>query len=346
MSNIEWWGHRLGRRKFLVGAAAISGGAGLVSCSKSFSQVPTSQNKKHHVIALVLGVQKESFYITMQKGAQAMANQLGVSLVTDAPAQFDPALQTVIVEAMIAKRVDAILIAACDKDALIKPLKRAYDAGIKIISVDTYIGNGDYAHGPVTFPLSYIGSDNVEGGRIAGTALIKAIGGQGKVYIQNVKPGLSTVIQREQGFQNAIEATRGAVKLVKVDYNNDSSALATEQTATVLRHVKDLSGIFGVNMPSALGAAQAVKNMKQEGIIQVVAMDAPDYAVVDLRNGVVDIAVAQLPAEMGRIGVEYAVKALSGETSSLKKRVITGYFIINRDNVDTPEAQAVIYESK
>ncbi len=346
MDNIEWWRHRLRRRKFLVGAAAISSGAGLISCNNPFSQNPTSQNKKHYVIALVLGVQKESFYITMQKGAQAKANELGVSLVTAAPAQFDPTLQTVIVEAMIARRVDAILIAACDKDAMIEPLKHAYDAGIKIISLDTYIGNGDYTHGPVTFPLSYIGSDNVEGGRIAGTALIKAIGGQGKVYIQNVKPGLSTVIQREQGFRSAVAATKGAVTVVKVDYNNDSSTLATEQTATVLHRIKDLSGIFGVNMPSALGAAQAIKNINQEGIIQVVAMDAPDYAVVDLRNGVVDIAIAQLPAEMGRIGVEYAVKALSGETNNLNKRVITGYFTIDKNNVDTPEAQAAIYESK
>ncbi len=348
MDNVEWWRHQLGRRKFLVGAAAIASGTGFVSCNRPFSQASTSQNqnKKRYVIALVLGVQNESFYITMQKGAQLRANELGVSLITDAPARFDPALQTVIVEAMIARRVDAILIAACDKNVMIEPLKRAYDAGIKIISVDTFIGNGDYVHGPVTFPLSYIGSDNVEGGRIAGSALIKAMGGKGKVYIQSVKPTLSTVVQRAQGFRSAIEATGGAVTMVKVDYNDDSSVLATEQTATVLQHVKDLSGIFGVNMPSALGAAQAVKATNQEGIIQVVAIDAPDYAIADIRNGVVDIAIAQLPGEMGRIGVEYAVKALSGETSSLKKRVVTNYFSIDRNNVDTSEAQAVIYKSK
>ena len=348
MDNVEWWRRQLCRRKFLVGAAAIASGTGFVSCSRPFSPATTSKNgnKKHYVVALVLGVQNESFYITMQKGAQLRANELGVSLIADAPAQFDPALQTVIVEAMIARRVDAILIAACDKNVMIEPLKRAYDAGIKIISVDTFIGNGDYVHGPVTFPLSYIGSDNVEGGRIAGSALIKAMGGKGKVYVQSVEPTLSTVVQRAQGFRSAVEATGGAVTMVKVDYNDDSSVLATEQTATVLHHVKDLSGIFGVNMPSALGAAQAVKAMNQEGIIQVVAMDAPDYAVADIRNGVVDIAIAQLPGDMGRIGVEYAVEALSGETSGLKKRVVTNYFIIDRDNVDTSEAQAVIYKSR
>ena len=105
-------------------------------------------------------------------------------------------------DAMIAKKVDALLIAATDKQALIEPMKRANDAGIKVISVDTFIGDGDYAKGPVTFPLSYVGSDNVLGGQIACDALIKAIGGKGKIYIQNVNPGISTTDQREEGCKN------------------------------------------------------------------------------------------------------------------------------------------------
>jgi ribose transport system substrate-binding protein len=293
-----------------------------------------------------MGVQNDPFYMTMLKGAQARADELNVSLVATAPAQFDPAPQIPLVESMMARQVDAILIAACDKDAMIEPLKRAYDAGIKIISVDTYIGNGDYTHGPVTFPLSYIGSDNVQGGRIAGSALIKAIGGRGKIYIQNVKPGISTIIQREQGCLEAIQATGGAVTLTGVDYNNDSSVIARQQTAAVLRRVQDLSAIFGANLFSAEGAAHAVKDAGKQGVIKVASFDAPKQAIIDLRNGVIDIVIAQLPAQMGRIAIEYAVKALSGETGSLKKRVTTGYVIIDKDNVDTPEAQAAIYTSK
>ena len=90
---------------------------------------------------------------------------------------------------------------------------------------------GDYTTGDITFPLSYIGSDNVEGGKVACQAIIDAIGGSGKMYIQNVRPGVSTTDQREQGCREAIEATNGAVELVGVDYNDDSPAKAAEQTS-------------------------------------------------------------------------------------------------------------------
>ncbi|TMC22375.1 MAG: substrate-binding domain-containing protein [Chloroflexi bacterium] len=346
MSNNDWWTQRLRRREVLVGATAIASGAVLVSCNDASPQPTTTQKARRHTIALVMGIQNDSFYITMQKGAQARAAELGVTFIADAPVKFDPALQTPIVEKMVAQHVDAILIAACDKEVMIEPLKHAYDAGIKIISLDTSIGDGDYVHGPVSFPLSYIGSNNFEGGKIAGNALIKAIGGKGKIYIQNVKPSISAVMLREQGFRSAIEATKGAVTVVAVDYNNSNSDTATEQTASILQHVNDLSAIFGCNMPSAQGAARAVKDAKKEGTIKVAAIDAPDNAIMDLRNGVINMAIAQKPAEMGRIGVEYAIKALSGETSNLDKRVVTGFVIIDKNNIDTPQAQDAIYRSK
>ena len=73
--------------------------------------------------------------------------------------------------------------------------------------------------------------------------------------------------------------------------------------------------------------------------------DAPEQAIVDLRNGVIDLVIAQKPAEMGNIAVDYAVKALQGETGNLRKRVVTGYVIINNTNVDTPQAQEAIYKN-
>src|SRR5207247_3617661 len=120
------------------------------------------------------------------------------------------------------------------KQAMIAPLQRENDAGIKVISVDTLISNGDYASGPVTFPLSYIGTDNVQGGKIAGDALIKAIGNKGGIFIENVKPGISTTDQRQQGCIEAIQATNGAVPLVGYNSNGDSSAVASTHTSAWL----------------------------------------------------------------------------------------------------------------
>lgn len=298
------------------------------------------------LIALIVGVKGDPFYVTMEKGARAKAEELGAELVVDGPAQFDPTLQTPIVDAMIAKGIKALLIAATDKQAMIEPMQRAHDAGIAVISVDTFIGDGDYEKGSVTFPLSYIGSDNTGGGKIGCDAIIESMGGKGKLYIQNTKPGISTTDQRQQGCEQAIAATNGAVELVGVDFNDDSAAKATEQTAARLQANSDLGGIFGTNLFGAEGAAQAVKNAGLSGTVKVANFDAPEQAIEDLKNNVVDIVIAQLPYQMGEVGVEYAMAAIGGDTSGIKKRFPTDYVIITRDNVDSDEAQKAIYKSE
>ena len=292
-------------------------------------------------IALVVGVKGDPFYVTMQKGAQAEADNVGADLVVDGPAQFDPVQQTPIVDALIARHIDALLIAATDKQAMIGPLQRANDAGIPVISVDTFIGDGDYENGPVTFPLSYIGSDNVQGGQIGCQALIDASGGTGKFYIQNVKPGISTTDQREQGCRQAIADAQAT--LVGVDYNDDSAANSAQQTSAVLQRTPDLTGVFGANLFSAQGAAQAVKNANLSGTVKIANFDAPEQAISDLRAGAVDLVIAQKPADMGTVGVDYAMQAISGDTSQIQKRVPTGYVVIDRSNVDSPDSQAAIY---
>jgi ribose transport system substrate-binding protein len=305
-----------------------------------------SQAQQAPTIALVVGVKGDPFYVTMQKGAQAEADKMGAELIVDGPAQFNPVQQTPIVDALIARRIDALIIAATDKQAMIEPLQRANDAGIKVISVDTFIGDGDYENGPVTFPLSYVGSDNVQGGQIGCNALISSSGGAGQFYIQNVKPGISTTDQREQGCREAIIGAAGQATLVGVDYNDDSAANAAQQTSAVLQRTPDLSGIFGANLFSAEGAAQAVKNANLSGTVKIANFDAPEQAISDLREGAVDLVIAQKPADMGTIGVDYALMALSGDMSGIQKRVPTGYVVIDRSNVDTPEAQAAIYKSQ
>src|SRR5438309_2284764 len=210
MEDTELGNKSLSRREFLAGTAAVlAGGSLLAACGGSTST--TGSSSTNYTFVLIQGVKGDPFYVTMQKGAQTMADKLGVKLLVDGPAQFSATLQAPIVDAYIAKKVDVMIIAACDKQAMIAPLQRANDAGIKVISVDTFIGNGDYVHGPVTFPLSYIGSDNVQGGRIVGDVLIKSIGGEGKIYIQDTTPGTSSTAQRVQGCKQAIAATNGAV---------------------------------------------------------------------------------------------------------------------------------------
>ena len=346
MEDTELGNKSLSRREFLAGTAAVLAGGSLLAACGGSTSTPGSSST-NYTFVLIQGVKGDPFYVTMQKGAQAMADKLGVKLLVDGPAQFSATLQAPIVDAYIAKKVDVMIIAACDKQAMIAPLQRANDAGIKVISVDTFIGNGDYTSGPVTFPLSYIGSDNVQGGMIAGQALIKSIGNKGGIYIENVTPGISTTDQRQQGCEQAIKATNGAVTLVGSNYDNDSAATASQQVSALLSSSKGtkVNGIFGTNLFSAEGSAHAVKNANKQGQIKIANFDAPQQAIVDLNNGVVDLVIAQKPSDMGSTAVQYGVYALTGKTSSIQKRVATGYVVIDKTNVNAPASQAAIYKS-
>jgi ribose transport system substrate-binding protein len=186
----------------------------------------------------------------------------------------------------------------------------------------------------------------VEGGQIGCEAIIDSMGGEGQIYIQNVRPGISTTDQREQGCREAIDATNGAVTLAGVDYNDDSAATAAEQTAAMLASNPGVTGIFGTNLFSAQGASQAVANAGLTGVVKVAAFDAPEDAIVSLRENVVDIVIAQHPYEIGQKCIEYAVAAVNGDMDAIEKRFPTGYTVITRENVDSPEAQQAIYKAE
>ncbi len=146
-------------------------------------------------MTLIAGVRGDEFYITMNCGAQEEARKQGVELDFQGPDQFDASLQTPIVNAVTQKKPDAILVAPTDTKAMYVPIKAAADAGIKIVLVDTTLEQPDLA-------VSQIASDNEAGGREAAKALADLIGGKGKVFVNNVNPGISTTDARAQGFED------------------------------------------------------------------------------------------------------------------------------------------------
>jgi ribose transport system substrate-binding protein len=286
----------------------------------------------------------DPFYQVMELGVNAAASDMGVEIVTQIPQTWGVEVQTPILDAMVARGdLDYLIIAPTDKDQMIGPLEAARDAGIRIITVDTFLGDGDYVNGPVTFPISYIGSDNVEGGRIAARGLAEAIGGAGKVYINSTNPNVSSVEGRAVGFNEVMDNEYPDITVVGLDYNLDDPATATEQTAAVLQREPDLAGVFGTNVFSAQGAGQAVIQAGLGGEVQVVAYDATQLAIENLRAGVVSLVLAQKPFDMGYMAVQFAMADAAGVTS-LPKRVQTGFAIIDINNVDDPEIARFIYQ--
>jgi ribose transport system substrate-binding protein len=286
----------------------------------------------------------DPFYQVMQVGVERAAKDLGLEVVTQIPATWGVEVQTPILDAMVARGdLDYLITAPTDKDQMIGPLKAAVDAGIKVITVDTFLGDGDYVNGPVTFPISYIGSDNVEGGRIAARGLAEAIGGKGSVYINSTNPNVSSVEGRAAGFKEVMENEFPEVQVVGLDFNLDDMNTAVQQTAAVLQRIPDLAGVFGTNVFSAQGAGTAVVNAGLGGHVQVVAYDATQFAIEQLRQGVVTLVLAQKPFDMGYMAVQFAAADAAGVTS-LPRRVETGFAIIDKDNVDDPAVARFIYQ--
>ncbi|MGH6807949.1 MAG: ABC transporter substrate-binding protein [Ensifer adhaerens] len=286
----------------------------------------------------------DPFYQVMQIGVEAAAKDLGVDVVTQVPPTWGVDVQTPILDAMVARGdLNYIVTAPTDKDQMVGPLKAAVDAGIKVITVDTFLGDGDYVNGPVKFPISYIGSDNLEGGRISARGLAKAIGGKGTVYINSTNPNVSSVEGREKGFKEVMEKEFPNVKVLGPDYNLDDPNKATQQTAAVLEREPGLGGVFGTNVFSAQGAGAAVVNAGLGGHVQVVAYDATKLAIELMNKGVVTLVLAQKPYDMGYMSVQFAVADAAGVTS-LPRRVETGFAIIDKENVKDPMIARFIYQ--
>ncbi|RRI04496.1 sugar ABC transporter substrate-binding protein [Mesorhizobium tamadayense] len=313
-----------------------------LTISASALMAPASAQDKKFTIALVPGLTTDGFYITMRKGAQAAADALGVNLVFQGAPDFNPVTQVPVLDAVIAKKPDAILIAPTDKVQLVEPLRKANDAGIPVITVDTFIGTGTYqtGAGEADFPLSYIASDNVLGGEIAARALATSIGDKGKVYVSNVKPGISTTDQREEGFKTEM-AKHPNITVLETQFNDDDANKAASQLQAVFARNPDLVGVFGANLFSALGAANGVKQAGQTGTVKVVAFDAPTSIVDTINTGLVDVAIAQHPAEIGYFGVVSAYAHLTGH--SIPVSIGTGFTIMDKSNIADPNISKYLY---
>lgn len=308
----------------------------------ALSPAPQAAAQTPCTIALIPGLTTDAFYITMRKGAEAAAKAVGCQLLFQGGPEFNPTVQVPVLQAVIARKPGAILIAPTDKQQLIAPLKQAHDAGIPVITVDTFIDDGKYqdGQGPGDFPLAYIATDNVMGGFMAGEALAKAIGEKGKVYVSNVKPGISTTDQREEGFKLAMKNHPG-ITVLETQFNEDDANKAAAQVQAVFARNPDLAGVFGANLFSAIGAADGVKALGKTGSIRVVAFDAPSRIVDDLKSGVIDMAVAQHPAEIGYYGVMTAYAVINGQ--SVPPHIGTGSTIMTKANIDDPNVAKFVY---
>jgi ribose transport system substrate-binding protein len=320
----------------LAGAATAAAGLGVLPGRANAAEKIT--------IALVPGLTADGFYVTMHKGAEAAAKAVGVDLIYQGAAEWNVTLQVPVLDAVIAKKPTAILIAPTDKVQLIQPLKKAFDAGIAVVCVDTFIGTGVFqtGSGEADFPISYVASDNVLGGRMAARALAKAIGEKGKVYVSNVKPGVSTTDQREEGFKLEMKNYKG-IEVIETQFNDDDANKAAAQVQAVIGRVPDLAGVFGANLFSASGTANGVKAAGMKGKIKLAGFDAPESIVAQLKDDTFELTIAQHPAEIGYFGFMVAYANATGNPAPTA--IGTGFTVMTKDNIDDPKVSRYLYKS-
>jgi ribose transport system substrate-binding protein len=295
-------------------------------------------------VALIPGLTTDSYYTTMRSGAQLAADEFGLELIWQGAPDFNPVTQVPVLEGVVAQQPDIILIAPTDTQQMIAPLRRAHDAGITVITVDTYIGDGVYQTGANdwSFPMASIASNNFEGGRIAGRALGESVGGQGKVYVAHFRPGVSTMDEREAGFKAYVQENFPGMEVLETQYNDNDASKAASQVQAVLARNPDLAGIFGANVFSGIGAANGVRAAGMSGKVKVCAFDAPETIIADIEGGLVDLAIAQHPAEIGFFAVSAAVATFNGQ--SIPRSIATGFTVLTAENLSDPAVAKFIYK--
>jgi ribose transport system substrate-binding protein len=273
------------------------------------------------------------FWQTVHAGAIKASQEFGFEIEWNAPAlEIDSSRQIGIVESMVNRRLAGIAVAPVDRQALVGVVERAAQAGIPVVIFDSGIDT--------TKRISYVATNNVEGGRMAARRLGQALGGKGKVGIIGFMPGSGATMEREEGFQDEMKKLYPGVELLGVQYGMADRAKAMAATENVLTAHPDLAGLFADNESSSSGAVQALKSRNARQVTMV-AFDASEQLVADLRGGAIDSIVVQNPFRMGYESVRMIGLKLRGETPAA--HIDSGVALIAREDLAKADVQALLF---
>lgn len=268
----------------------------LGGCTKQMGMKQSAMKKGE--IGLAVSAQN-AFFSALIQGAEQEAKTQGVKL-TVADAGDSAAKQASDIKDFISKKVSVIIVNPVDSAGIAPSVAAAKKAGITVISLDrTVIGES------VT---SQIASDNVAGGKIAGSYLLKLVGENADIAELQGSQGASATTDRGKGFHEAVDGKANVVASVTANFKREEGRIATEN---ILRANPKVKGIFAHNDEMALGAVDAVSAAGKD--IVIVGFDAIDDALATVKEGRMAATVAQMPAKMGKIAVQTAVKLMSGE---------------------------------
>jgi ribose transport system substrate-binding protein len=305
----------------LMTVAAVS-----ISCNRGTSTTSTGKP----TVALVLKTLNHPFFVDMRRGAQEAADRLGVTLqVQAAEREVDVEKQMQIVENLIQTGIQALCITPSGSREIVSALVKAKDAKVPIVVVDTRVDPKAAADAGVRTE-TFVGSDNYEGGKLAGEYLVKASSGAAKVGVLEGIPGHETGDSRLRGFRDAVKNTSG-ISIVASQPANWERDQGFNVFQNMLQAHPEIDSVFACSDLMALGAIEAIAAAGKSGKIRVIGFDALDDAKKAIAAGTMAASVAQFPSEMGRIAVESAVKVIRGE--SLPPDINVKLELVTKDTV-------------
>lgn len=287
-------------------------------------------------IAVIVKTTNSNFWQNVNKGATAaIEGQSEHTMTFNGPAAESAiADQVALMENAINRGVAAIVLAPSDPDALAPVVKRAYESGIPVAIIDSALAEGNEG-----FYQALLSTDNCAAGKLAADMMVQQAGDLGQVAVMSYVAGVGSEIGRVGCFIEQIEA-QSNLEIVGPFYSQSQMATALNQTTDILA-ANDLVGIFGANEPTAIGMGRAIEQAGLAGQLVAIGFDGNADLQDMVKSGTLAATAVQGSFQMGELGVQAVMDILAGnETADF---IDTGVVMVTRDNIDTPEAQNVLY---
>ena len=288
-------------------------------------------------IAVIVKTSSSNYWQNVQKGANAAMGQLqGYTMTFQGPAAETAIADEVnMVENAVNRKVAGIVLAPSDPDALVPAVKKAWEAHIPVVIIDSALSDSGKQ-----YYQSFLSTDNKKAGELCAKALIDHVGPTGKIAIMSYVAGAGSEIGRVGGFRDYLKA-HSQLQVVGPFYSNSQMATALNQTTDTLTANPDLKGIFGANEPTAVGMGRALEQSGKAGKVVAIGFDGNQDLQGFIKDGTLTATAVQGSYQMGELGVKTVVSLI--EKKTVPKDLDTGVVIVTKENIDKPEAKNVLY---
>jgi len=297
----------------LVSVLTIMVALGSASCSKNPTEAPKAETPKptKPTVKGRIGVTcmdlTNPFFKLIANVMTEEAAKYGYQVVS-ADGNNDPAKQNSQLSDFVAQGFDAIFLNPVDSRAAGEGVKKAHAAGIPVFTFDVQVTDPEAKD----MVVSHIGSDNYQGGQLAGESMMKATGDRGKIAIISY-PEVTSCILRVKGFKDYLKKHDSKLQIVAElsgrGNRNDGYTVATD----ILQAHPDIVGIFAINDPSGLGVYAAVQKAGKTKQITIVAFDASPAGKQAVFEKKLYDSPQQFPRKMAKGTVEAFINYLEGK---------------------------------